>query len=510
MSRSIRIGIVLRDRLVEERIFSDPAPITIGQSLRCALSIPSDGLPREHVLFDRSHTLQLAPGMTGRIRSGDAITHIDRGSIPLTRGARGKLSIGDVTILFQEIATPPTTPRPKLPASIRGTFADRIDRRLAVILGASLVAHVAVAAWAWSTDLETTILGQPSIAEYRQDTIDVMLPDHAEPPAITAPGIAAPVIPITRIVPVRTPGRAAASDPQQLAQDATRMASILTGDDGHHGFGGMNHRQPGADLDRQIDDARNHTVTIGDGGHTSRTDDRARIGTDPDRTIPLDDPRFVTATPRAEARPPRIQLLPVATDTKTTLTPAAVLEKIQNVYMASLQRCYRLGLGEDATLSGKVAIDFTVESHGRVTDPEAIGLSTKVDSCIAGVMASWHFPRRATTTASPPTPASRSASCCARRADGAVSRAMVIFMVTRAKTVPATISAAEFKAKCLDLMDSVAATGASITVTKRGRPVAILSPVHRPQTSAFGCLKGKIRILGDIISPIDVTWDATK
>jgi prevent-host-death family protein len=38
------------------------------------------------------------------------------------------------------------------------------------------------------------------------------------------------------------------------------------------------------------------------------------------------------------------------------------------------------------------------------------------------------------------------------------------------------ISAAEFKAKCLKLMDEVQATGEPITVTKRGKPVAVLQP----------------------------------
>jgi prevent-host-death family protein len=88
---------------------------------------------------------------------------------------------------------------------------------------------------------------------------------------------------------------------------------------------------------------------------------------------------------------------------------------------------------------------------------------------------------------------------------------MVMFMVmraTRAKTPPETISAAEFKAKCLELMDTVAATGASIVVTKRGRPVARLSPVRARRKSALGFMEGRIRILGDIVSPIDVKWDA--
>ena len=90
---------------------------------------------------------------------------------------------------------------------------------------------------------------------------------------------------------------------------------------------------------------------------------------------------------------------------------------------------------------------------------------------------------------------------------------MVIFMVTKAvrkKPVPSTISAAEFKAKCLDLMDSVAETGASIVVTKRGRPVAVLAPVRAARGSLRGFMKGRMKILGDIVSPIDVVWDAER
>jgi prevent-host-death family protein len=88
---------------------------------------------------------------------------------------------------------------------------------------------------------------------------------------------------------------------------------------------------------------------------------------------------------------------------------------------------------------------------------------------------------------------------------------MVTNMVTRparAKAPPETISAAEFKAKCLELMDAVATTGASVLVTKRGRPVARLSPVRARRGPGLGFMKGRIRILGDIMSPIDATWDA--
>ena len=73
-----------------------------------------------------------------------------------------------------------------------------------------------------------------------------------------------------------------------------------------------------------------------------------------------------------------------------------------------------------------------------------------------------------------------------------------------------TIKASEFKAKCLKLTDEVADTGQPLVITKNGRPVAQLGPVvARPPTLA-GAHRGKIRILGDILAPIDVDWEATR
>jgi antitoxin (DNA-binding transcriptional repressor) of toxin-antitoxin stability system len=60
------------------------------------------------------------------------------------------------------------------------------------------------------------------------------------------------------------------------------------------------------------------------------------------------------------------------------------------------------------------------------------------------------------------------------------------------------------------LIDEVAATGESVVVTKNGKPMAELVP-HRPvKKSPLGIWKGKVKIVGDIVSPIDVEWDAMK
>jgi prevent-host-death family protein len=73
----------------------------------------------------------------------------------------------------------------------------------------------------------------------------------------------------------------------------------------------------------------------------------------------------------------------------------------------------------------------------------------------------------------------------------------------------ATIPAGEFKAKCLKILDEVAENRKTLVITKRGRPVARLSPV--PQVGDFvGSMRGSGEILGDIISPLDVEWEAMK
>ncbi len=71
-----------------------------------------------------------------------------------------------------------------------------------------------------------------------------------------------------------------------------------------------------------------------------------------------------------------------------------------------------------------------------------------------------------------------------------------------------TMKASEFKAKCLRLMDEVAEDGGEIVITKNGRPVAKLTAFQERPKSLFGAGRGRMKILGDIISPLDVEWEA--
>jgi prevent-host-death family protein len=74
------------------------------------------------------------------------------------------------------------------------------------------------------------------------------------------------------------------------------------------------------------------------------------------------------------------------------------------------------------------------------------------------------------------------------------------------------ISAGEFKARCLTLMDEVNETREPVLITKRGRPVAKLVPLQRMQSKLIGRLEGIVEIKGDIESPLEPpeAWEALR
>ena len=71
--------------------------------------------------------------------------------------------------------------------------------------------------------------------------------------------------------------------------------------------------------------------------------------------------------------------------------------------------------------------------------------------------------------------------------------------------------ATEFKAKCPALLDEIEKQGGSITITRRGRPVAVVGPVKkRAWKSPGNILAGRVRIVGDIVNGNPDLWECTK
>ncbi|MFY9948173.1 MAG: type II toxin-antitoxin system Phd/YefM family antitoxin [Candidatus Sulfotelmatobacter sp.] len=65
------------------------------------------------------------------------------------------------------------------------------------------------------------------------------------------------------------------------------------------------------------------------------------------------------------------------------------------------------------------------------------------------------------------------------------------------------VAISEFKAKCLSLIDQVQKTKKPLCITRFGKPIAQVGPAPAKTAEAawFGSMKGKMEILGDIVSP---------
>ncbi|MGA7236353.1 MAG: prevent-host-death family protein [Bryobacteraceae bacterium] len=63
-----------------------------------------------------------------------------------------------------------------------------------------------------------------------------------------------------------------------------------------------------------------------------------------------------------------------------------------------------------------------------------------------------------------------------------------------------TITVTEFKAKCLSLLDDIGKRGGTLTITRRGRPLATVGPARRKAwKSPEGILEGKVVIDDDLL-----------
>lgn len=71
------------------------------------------------------------------------------------------------------------------------------------------------------------------------------------------------------------------------------------------------------------------------------------------------------------------------------------------------------------------------------------------------------------------------------------------------------IAAGQSKSQCLKLMDRVQQTKEDVVITNYGVPVARLVPIDlEPSKPIVGWMKNSVKTTGDIVAPLDETWEA--
>ena len=75
-----------------------------------------------------------------------------------------------------------------------------------------------------------------------------------------------------------------------------------------------------------------------------------------------------------------------------------------------------------------------------------------------------------------------------------------------------TIAITKFKTHSLKIIDQVAKTQENIVITKRGKPLAVITPYRNPDTNPRPVILAETLVFEkDIISPLgEETWEACK
>lgn len=427
--RSLRIGIILGGKIIEERLVRKRETITIGQSAKNTFSVPIEGMPRTWPLFvakDEQFYLHFSPAMDGRISDGGQVhplqqlrnhgaqPHGEGFILPLPDTARGKIVLGEMTLLFQFVTAPPLQPRPHLPASLRGTLSDRIDPHLAIITAISIMAHLGVMLYARCiVDPQVSRVDKIYKATFPEEYDDYK-PQQAVEATVEVEGAAEAKADEPETKPDKpSPTKADGGDkgpkdegkprPAKTEEELQAAADLaigeLLGDDDPDGTQGnrMNDRNPGNDL---ADEARNVeegkvSVTLKDQGGDqgpNRSTRRVATTTGPDVKTGTDREGTGPVGPAKVPKKPVIDVERPDLDGGSKQSPAEIMAKIQRQYVNGLKRCYERTLKVDENAAGTVRLRFTVGERGTIVKVQVKGFGyDTLDSCVEGQVKTWVF-----------------------------------------------------------------------------------------------------------------------
>ena len=427
--RVLRIGLVLGSKIIEERLVHKHEHVTIGQSSHNMFAVPIEQLPRTFTVLvwaNDHYELRFPAKMEGRISSGDQVLTLEQLKakarrvddyfvVDLGNDARGKLWIGEFSMLFQVIPEPPPQPKPVLPAAVRGSLMDRMDPLLMACMG--ITNAVAIVIWVYAFFIVDRPAPRTLAQQARQKAgIDeYVVEDFTQPvtptevakaedtkPAPEAGGKTKNEKPKSDPAPAGG-GRTAAdveAAKQAAVDDAQRYASELfaSGGDGPSDVErGMADRRPSEDIGRSIDAVREGggKIAVGGTGSGGTRDGDARTGTSSGPGTGTGAGGIASAGDAAgkDEKTPgsRVTVSSKKAFDESTLTADSVIAKIKSAYMAGLQRCHKDLLKTDPTAAGTVTIAFTVNEKGRVVSPKATGFNSELDACIETRMAGWSF-----------------------------------------------------------------------------------------------------------------------
>jgi hypothetical protein len=152
----LRIALIQSgSKITEDRTLKRRASVSVGQNATNTIVVPVSNLPPSFTLFEvvnDQYSLVFTKDMEGKvtvgsgevplaqaISGGSAKARGDKFVLPLTDASKGRVVLGEISLLFQFVAPPPEPPKAELPLEVRGGIFKQIDQFFFLVLAMELM-----------------------------------------------------------------------------------------------------------------------------------------------------------------------------------------------------------------------------------------------------------------------------------------------------------------------------------------------------------------------------------
>ena len=402
-SKVLRVALVRDGRVVMERLLPHDTDLSIGSDPRNALVVPDTPFGTGTTVMtaeDHGYRVLRTDGMAGKLTVHGEPTVL-RGDVGIDPSDRGRLTLGDTTVLFQFVTPPPGgTHRFTAPLDFRPLLVDDDDP---VFVGMTAVL-TAIAAGFLGFVYVSPAPAHAAVTVVDQRITRVMMaqaPTLAppEPTEVDATPTGEPTAPSDVSAP--RPAAPAAASPSADGDDAPSPLQVLllstTGSDGDSAFGRLTGEVDSgqADLDEALRQVTGVRVAQRDDGPRrpgGAAGSREDVGIDiltPLRTGPVqvdDAPDQAIATVTL-TRP----------ELDAAVTDADAIQATVQAADGRMTMCYERALKRDSHVAGRVEIEFVVRD-GRA-DPVHVFADTTGDAeltdCLVTAFRRIRFPSSA-------------------------------------------------------------------------------------------------------------------
>jgi TonB family protein len=434
----LRIGLIQGGKIIEERVIRKRETVTVGSSEKNHFVIHTDGMPSRFELFQlvgNDYILNFTDIMSGRVglpggvqdltqmrQSGAARNAGSHYQVKINDNSRGKVVVGNTTLLFQFVVPPAVQPRPQLPAAARAGFARSIDWLFTAFMVFTFmstfgfIVYLENADWpidegiaAVPEDMAKIVFEEPPPPpEVKPDDADQGKPEdekaaptpepekHADKPAkAEAPGQdKAP----------QDDAQAVADKSARIAQEAAQAAeALIVGALSADTGGALADVLAGGAVTGNAQDILSQAMGVGVAKSGSGGDLRQRAGGGSSGVAGLGSLARKEGTTGAVGEGKAVTERKVSGAVKTEhgdevggsgqFDSNLVVQTIK-ARLRAIQMCYEQQLRRNPTLSGKVTVEFTIQPRGNVTDVKVKDNSTgdaAVGTCVANTVSTFRF-----------------------------------------------------------------------------------------------------------------------